>query len=206
MTIMTTKPAVALAVLLACAGFAGTGLAFGQEAAQSATHDVAHELTQNPKPYAGQHQRPLKALSEQEIADYRAGKGLGFSKVAELNSMPGPAHVIELADKLGLDPSQREATRKLFERMQADAVKLGHRFIENEQRLQAAVLHGARDETVQKLIAESASLQGQIRAVHVMAHLDTTELLSASQVKAYDEARGYGTKAGQSERQQQHRH
>ena len=51
-------------------------------------------------PYAGQQQRAVKALSEQQVADLRAGRGMGLALAAELNGYPGPLHVIELADKL----------------------------------------------------------------------------------------------------------
>ncbi len=36
-------------------------------------------------PYAGQEQRSIKALSEQEVAALLAGRGAGFAKAAELN-------------------------------------------------------------------------------------------------------------------------
>src|SRR5215216_2241767 len=51
-------------------------------------------------PYAGLQARPLKALSEAQIADLRAGRGMTLALAAELNGYPGPLHVIELADAL----------------------------------------------------------------------------------------------------------
>ena len=36
------------------------------------------------------------------MADLRAGRGMGLALAAELNGYPGPAHVLELADKLDL--------------------------------------------------------------------------------------------------------
>ena len=47
-------------------------------------------------PYAGQESRRIKSLSEQDIAELRAGRGWGLAKAAELNGMPGPAHLLEL--------------------------------------------------------------------------------------------------------------
>jgi hypothetical protein len=52
------------------------------------------------QPYAGYEQRPIKALSAQQIADLKAGRGMGLALAAELNGFPGPIHVLELADKL----------------------------------------------------------------------------------------------------------
>ena len=58
-------------------------------------------LAQSHQPYAGLQSRPVKALSEQQIADLRAGRGMTMALPAELNGYPGPLHVIELADALG---------------------------------------------------------------------------------------------------------
>ena len=49
-------------------------------------------------PYAGMQARPIKALSEQQVADLAAGRGMGLALAAELNGYPGPSHVLELAD------------------------------------------------------------------------------------------------------------
>jgi hypothetical protein len=40
---------------------------------------------QSPQPYAGMQTRPIKALSDQQIADLRAGRGMGLALAAELN-------------------------------------------------------------------------------------------------------------------------
>jgi hypothetical protein len=40
-------------------------------------------------------------------------------------------------------------------------------------------------------VAEIAELQGKLRATHLQAHLDMRRLLSPSQIKKYDELRGY---------------
>ena len=40
---------------------------------------------QAPSPYAGQEGRPIKALSEQQIADLRTGRGMSLALAAELN-------------------------------------------------------------------------------------------------------------------------
>ena len=85
--------------------------------------------------YAGLEQRPAKGLSEQQIADLKAGRGMGLALPAELNGYPGPLHVLENADALGLTTSQRERTRALFEAMKAEAVVTGGRLIEQEHAL-----------------------------------------------------------------------
>ena len=58
-------------------------------------------------PYAGLQARQIKSLSEQQVANLKAGRGMGMALAAELNGYPGPAHVLELADRLDLTPDQR---------------------------------------------------------------------------------------------------
>ena len=70
-------------------------------------------------PYAGMEARPIKALSEQQVADLKAGRGMGLALVAELNGYPGPSHLLELADQLGLSDAERSTVRGLFEAMKA---------------------------------------------------------------------------------------
>jgi hypothetical protein len=41
-------------------------------------------------PYSGMQTRPIKALSEQQVGDLRAGRGMGLALAAELNGYPGP--------------------------------------------------------------------------------------------------------------------
>ena len=47
----------------------------------------------SPSPYSGLKERSIKALSDQQIADLRAGRGMGLALPAELNGYPGPIHV-----------------------------------------------------------------------------------------------------------------
>src|SRR5512138_3492095 len=89
---------------------------------------AAHAQT----PYAGMQTRAIKALSEQQVGDLRAGRGMGLALAAELNGYPGPSHVLELADKLELSPAQRSDVQLLFDAMKAEAMPLGARLIEQE--------------------------------------------------------------------------
>src|SRR3954468_4585240 len=84
------------------------------------------------QPYAGMESRPIKALSEQQIGDLRAGRGMGLALPAELNGYPGPLHVLDLADALGLSLPQRQRTKELFDAMKTETVTLGERLIELE--------------------------------------------------------------------------
>ena len=50
---------------------------------------------------------------------------MGLARALELNRHPGPAHVLELKDKLAMTPDQLAATLGSFVRMAAAAKLLG---------------------------------------------------------------------------------
>lgn len=145
-----------------------------------------------PSPYAGQENRAIKALSPGEVDDLLAGRGMGLAKAAELNGYPGPAHVLELADRLALAPEQRAATDALFLRMNADARRLGAAIVAAERELE----HGfaARrldDAALQARLADLARLQGELRFIHLRTHLAQAALLTPEQIRRYQTLRGY---------------
>src|SRR3954463_7206110 len=86
----------------------------------------------NQTPYAGFQQREVKALSKQQVADLRAGRGMGLALPGEMNGYPGPAHVLELADQLQLSADQRQRVQQLFEAMKAEAIAVGEKLIQQE--------------------------------------------------------------------------
>jgi Spy/CpxP family protein refolding chaperone len=143
-------------------------------------------------PYAGEQDRAIKALSPDEIEDLRLGRGMGFAKAAELNSFPGPMHVLELADQLGLNADQRAATRDLVARMKADAQRVGAALIAAEQALDRAFAERRIDDgALQAKLTEIAALRGELRYVHLRTHLAQAALLTPEQIHRYDVLRGY---------------
>jgi Spy/CpxP family protein refolding chaperone len=150
-----------------------------------------------PSPYAGFEGRGIKALPEQEIGDLLAGRGAGMALPAELNQYPGPRHVLELAAELELSPEQEAETRRLFKRMEAEAVPLGEAVVAREAELERLFASGAADEaTLRAVVAEAARLRGEMRFTHLKYHLAMRRLLSPAQVAAYDTARGSAPEAG----------
>lgn len=144
--------------------------------------------------YAGMHTRPVKALSDQQIADLRAGRGMGQALPAELNGYPGPSHVLENADALVLTPSQRTRTSEMFAAMKAEVVPIGERLIEQEAALD--LLFATRTAEPASLEAATAAIgvtQGRLRAAHLRYHLAMMDVLTAEQVRRYVEVRGYGS-------------
>ena len=143
-------------------------------------------------PYVHEQSRSIKALSDQEMADYAAGKGMGFAKAAELNGYPGPSHVLELADELALSPLQRETTAALFRRMQTRASALGARLVDEERTLDDLFASKSISRAaLAKSLSSIAALQSEIRATHLQAHLEQAEILNAAQVMKYGHLRGY---------------
>ena len=146
-----------------------------------------------PSPYAGEEHREIKALSSQEVQDLLAGRGMGLAKSAELNRYPGPAHVLELADRLGLSAEQKARTKSVFKAMEAHSRALGKTLVEREAELDR--LFASREiarPTLASSLAEISRLQGELRRVHLEAHLAQTEILTREQVASYVELRGYG--------------
>ncbi len=146
----------------------------------------------NTQPYAGQQTRDIASLSADDIDALSRGEGWGFAKSAELNGYPGPAHILELADELELSTDQRAAIQDIFDRMNVRARALGADYIAAEAALDAAFSDRAvTPETVVTLTREAGRLRGDLRAVHLAAHLEAAPLLSRHQTMLYNKARGY---------------
>lgn len=149
-----------------------------------------------PQPYAALKDRPVKALSEQQVADLRAGRGMGLALPAELNGYPGPSHVLENADALALSPEQRARTKALFEAMKAEAVPLGERLIREETELNHLFASRAvRPASLEAATTAIGATQGQLRAAHLRYHLAMMDVLTPEQVRRYGEVRGYADAA-----------
>jgi Spy/CpxP family protein refolding chaperone len=151
-------------------------------------------LAQNSHPYSGMEERAVKALSEQQIADLRAGRGMGLALPAELNGYPGPAHVLENADALRLTAEQRQRTVALFEAMKAEAVPIGQRLIEQETILDRLFADRQITPTsLQSTTAEIGATQALLRETHLKYHLSMMSVLTPAQIERYLDLRGYGS-------------
>jgi hypothetical protein len=166
-------------------------LAFtGPALAQHGHHQP--QPSQPATPYAGQQQRQIKALSEQQVADLRAGRGMGLALAGELNGYPGPLHVIEFADRLQLGDNQRATVRRLFDAMKEEASALGLQLIEQEAHLDRAfATRQISEQSLAEMTARIAATQGRLRAVHLKYHLATADLLTDTQRRQYAVLRGY---------------
>jgi hypothetical protein len=130
------------------------------------------------QPYAGLQNRPIKTLSDQQIADLNAGRGMGLALAAELNGYPGPIHAIELAGQLRLSPDQLS--------------KLKSTLISQERELNDGFAnHTITPTSLQTATISIGTTQAALRAAHLKYHLSTADILTPEQVARYNELRGY---------------
>jgi Spy/CpxP family protein refolding chaperone len=165
-------------------------------AALAALHVSIAALAQgghSHQPYAELKHRPVKALSDEQIGDLRAGRGMGLALAAELNGYPGPRHVLEHADELNLGRAERERTQALFEAMLAETIPLGEQLIRQETDLDR--LFASKAITPESLAGATSTIGetlGALRAAHLRYHLIMMDVLTPEQVRRYNELRGYG--------------
>ena len=158
---------------------------------------TAHAQHAAASPYAGLETRPVKALTDQQIADIRAGRGMSLALPAELNGYPGPIHVLELGDQLGLTGEQRTGAQELHAAMKAETVPLGERLIEQETDLDRQfATRSVTPASLQVTTAAIGTTQGALRLAHLRYHLAMLDVLTPEQVRHYGELRGYGESRG----------
>jgi hypothetical protein len=112
-----------------------------------------------------------KGLSGEEVSQYLSGAGMGYAKSVELNHFPGPMHVLELGERLGLSEQQRAATKQLMDAHKAEA--------------RATVDQTTLAEGVRK----ASTLQGEYRLSHLETHrrmrpIDGSPRVSPEQLRA----------------------
>lgn len=153
-----------------------------------------HQATKS-SPYAGFETRAVKALSDEQITELKTGKGMGLALAAELNGYPGPSHVVEMQQHLGLTEEQRARMRALFEAMKAEVVPIGERLIAQETELDRQFAEKTITlASLTDMTREIGLTQAALRAAHLKYHLSTVEVLSPDQVRRYNELRGYGSR------------
>lgn len=143
-------------------------------------------------PYAGMQSRAIKSLSENDIKELRRGGGWGLALAAELNGMPGPAHMLELKEQIALNQDQVAKTQALLDDMRKAAIPTGERLIVAESALENAFAKGAVDEaSLRRLLSEAESARTELRFIHLSQHFKTVQFLKPEQIKRYNILRGY---------------
>lgn len=90
--------------------------------------------------------------------------------------------------------------------MQARAIPLGKELVEEERALDRLFASRAvNSETLGQALARIGRLQGQVRQVHLDAHIEQRALLTPAQVEKYHRLRGHGA-TPENENHEQRRH
>ena len=154
------------------------------------TGTMASEKAKSP--YAGQESRQIKSLSAKDVDDLLNGRGWGFAKAAELNGMPGPAHILEMANQIDLDKDQNAAINSLFKKMKAGAIEFGTKFVQLEKELdQMFVNKSITPESLATQLKKIAKVRSKLRQIHLETHLKTPAILTQHQIVTYNQLRGY---------------
>src|SRR5260221_11508921 len=96
---------------------------------------------------------------------------MGLARPAELNGYPGPAHVLEMAEQIGLTAEQKVRTQSLFDSMQSNAAAAGRGLVEEERALDRffatrAVAPGKLSAGLEKIAAVQGKVGGGQLEVH----------------------------------------
>ena len=143
-------------------------------------------------PYAGQEIRKIKSLSAERVADLLAGRGAGYAKAAELNGVPGPAHVLEMKDGIALTADQVRRVRALHARMKREARNLGTQLVTLESELNDAFASTRlTPKDLRSRLTHLGRAESALRFVHLAAHLETLDILTLDQIRLYNRLRGY---------------
>ena len=181
---------IAAAVLVGCAG----------TPAPIEEPNLAEVIATFPQPYAGLESRPIKAIEPDRVEDILAGRCAGYALSAELNSYPGPTHILQMSEPLELSDAQKFEVEAIFKTMNSEAKILGNSLITLEADLEQLFREEKIDQTnLVELTSQISDVDGQLRALHLGAHLTMKDVLIGKQVQEYDVLRGYSDSPSDSE-------
>ncbi|MEL6615387.1 MAG: Spy/CpxP family protein refolding chaperone [Bacteroidota bacterium] len=170
-------------------------LVLGLASGATAQHDHNHDHGEGPMPTESgvDASDPVPTgLTASGVSGLLAGAGMGLAKPAELHSYPGPLQVLEHADALALTDAQLATTQALRAEVVEQASELGARIVGMERHLDQLFASGeATPEAVDRITGHIAQAQGQLRAVHLRAHVAMQAALTPEQIVTYDRLRGH---------------
>jgi len=194
--------ATALLVVMLFGGAAadsrsGSGPVAAQAAATPAapgspSHGGSHRETESGYANRFDATAAIRSLTPEQVGQIERGEGAGFALPAELNGVPGPRHVLDLAAELDLTPAQVAEVEAVFAAMRAESITAGGRYLDAVLALE----EGFRDGTLTAddlpaRVAEVKRLEGELATTHLAAHFETAALLTPEQIAAYGRLRGY---------------
>lgn len=149
-----------------------------------------HDHTMSP--YAHTQSAEFATLTPAEVHELRNGDGMGLARPAELNSFPGPRHLLDLKADLDLTREQIVRIEAIHAKMKTRAIAKGEAILQAEQHLGNLFATGRPTvaETT-RMTEHLGMMRGQLRAIHLLAHIESTHELTVEQIERYDRLRGY---------------
>ena len=141
----------------------------------------------------------IPGLGAGEVAELLEGHGMNQARVAEIQGYPGPRHVLDAWDAGTLPLSSEQVTRvqEIARTMASEARRVGGLVLDTERELALAFRDGGIDAmNLRGRVERIAALRGELRVVHLRAHLETRAVLDPAQIARYAELRGYALDGG----------
>ena len=158
------------------------------------SHGTDHSDHSQVSKYAGQEGRAIKSLSADDIAELQRGGGWGLAKAAELNGVPGPAHLLEMKNEVPLTVEQVGSIEVIYADMKKQAVAKGEALIALETELEQHFIERTiTDPILRELLGKIATPRSELHYIHLSTHLQTPKLLSEHQISRYNQLRGYSS-------------
>jgi Spy/CpxP family protein refolding chaperone len=113
-------------------------------------------------------------------------EGAGMAAYADVNGYPGPRHVLEMQALLGLTDDQVKDIESISDEMSEKARVKGEAIIAEEGKLASVFASGtAQQDEVEHLAVTIGSLRGELRAIHLIAHIQAAQVLTDKQRELY---------------------
>jgi hypothetical protein len=152
-----------------------------------------------PAPHRDAPDSEIPGLGADEVAELREGSGMGQARVAEVQGYPGPRPVLDAwtAGQLPLSSKQVSRVQEIARAMASEARRLGGLVLDAERELALAFRNAGVDApNLPARVDRIAALRGELRAVHLRAHLETRAVLDPAQIARHAELRGYAPHGG----------
>lgn len=149
-----------------------------------------HDHTASP--YAHTQSAEFATLTPDEVLELRNGDGMGLARPAELNGFPGPRHLLELKADLDLSREQIARIEAIHAKMKTRAIAKGGAILQAELHLANLFAMGRPTAAETTRMTEHLGImRGQLQAIHLLAHIESTRELASEQIERYDRLRGY---------------
>ncbi len=158
----------------------------------AASTSALAQHTHKTSSYAHAQSTEVSSLTPDEVRELRNGEGMGLARAAELNHFPGPKHLLELMSELDLNHAQIERIEAIHKKMSTQAIAKGEDILKAEFHLANLFTSGQPTAAEVKRVTEHLGImRGQLQAIHLLAHIESTRELTGEQIEGYDRLRGY---------------